>query len=216
MTQLDEAPPVDLADARDKAAAIAADEPPTKPKRTRTRKPRATKPRAPKADTPPRSTSPRPPALRKRLEDSITTLGALLLLVNPTDGQLVIAGAAKQAAALDAIAKDNPAVRRALERMLTASVYGQLAAAFAPTLLGIAANHRMLPAPINGLVAMATAPAAPAPSPDASATDGPTPLDLGAMLNTFGPMFAAMTTPPAGGDEDGGAGVPRGSVVGVG
>lgn len=208
MTQLDEAPPVDLADARDKAAAIAADEAPTKPKRTRTRKARAAKPRAPKADTAPRSTSPRPPALRKRLEDSITTLGALLLLVNPTDGQLIIAGAAKQAAALDAIAKDNPAVKRALERMLTASVYGQLAAAFAPTLLGIAANHRLLPAPINGLVAMATTPA---PATSAGATDGP-PIDLGAMLGMFGAM---TTTPPAGGDDDG-AGIPRGSVVGVG
>lgn len=200
-------PPASLDDARDQAArAGAADEVP-KPKR---RRPAGkTRPRKTRADSAPRATSatPRQAPLKRRLADAITTVGAMLLLISPADGALIIAGAEKQAAALDALAREQPAVKRALERLLTASVYGQLLAAFAPTLLGLAANHSMLPTSVNGLVQMVTAPRKSANADDAPAADFSL-ADLTQLATTFGPMMAA-----AGGANDGS---PFGAVVGVG
>lgn len=187
--------PESLDDARAQADAIRADEPPAKAKRVR--KPRTRKPRAAGADTAPRAV--RPTSLKAQLKDTITTIGTMVLFLSPADGQAIIAGAPAQADALDALAKKNPAVRRALEGLLTASVYGQLIAAFAPTVLTIAANHGKVPPVVASLAGAAMAPPA-APEPDAN---GGGALDLAAL--------ATMAAGMAGGD-----GAPFGRIVGLG
>lgn len=197
-------PPETLEDAEREAARIGKenadpDAPPAKPKRVR--KPGKTRPRKAPADKAPRTTRAAP--LAKRLEDFIGGIGLMVLIVNARDGQLILAGAPKQAAALDALAKENQTVRNALERLLAVSIYGQLAAAFAPTLLGIAANHGAVP-PIVGMLV------APPAAPDAQPGAGFGGLDLAGLTE-----MAAMFTQPAGGDDDG-PGVPVGRIVGVG
>lgn len=197
MSAADTPAPETLDDARRQAAALAGGDAPRAKRAPRKRAPRK---RAPAGDKAPTGGA-RPPALKKQIEDSITALGAVLLLFNPADAQCIIAGAPQQAAALDALAKKNPAVRRALELLLTASVYGQLIAAFAPTVLGIAANHGKVPPLVAGIVG-ATLSGTPA---------GPTaesPLDLATIAS-----MAAMFT-GEGGDSD--AGAPFGRIVGVG
>lgn len=203
--------PATLDEARDQADAIAPPAPPTpdaKPKRTR--KPRPSRARKPRTDKAPRASTPRATSLRAQLEEAITGVGFVVSIANQHDGRLIMEGAHRQAVALDALAKENPAVRAALARLLTTSVYAQLAMAFAPTLLGIAANHGMVPPIVGALAGMATSPApAPAPAPDATATDpfagvdltGVSPADLDELARAFAP--------------GGGDGVPRGVVAGT-
>lgn len=160
------------ADAIDNAAAPPAPEPDAKPKRARAPRKRAPRKRAPASDRKPRAprSSSTTPALKPQLEQAITGIGFAVFLVNQRDGQLILDGAARQAAALDALARENPAVRDALLRMMRTSVYAQLAMAFAPTLIGIAANHGMVPAIVGQLVGLAT-------SSPASGEADPTPAD---------------------------------------
>lgn len=206
MTIVDDAPPPTppapetLDAARDQAARN--DAPPKRKRpagKTRARKPRT--------DAAPRA--PRALSLKKRLEDFIVSAGAMLMLVNAADGQVVIAGAPAQAAALDSLAKENPAVRRALDRLLTVSVYGQLVAAFAPTLLGLAANHGMVPQAVANIAGAAfahdDAPADAAPAnPLLAMFDNLTDEDLAAAAELVGSL------------NGGGTGVPVGRVVGMG
>lgn len=202
MTTVDTAAPpapATLDDARDQAART--DDPPEKEKRKRPAG--KTRARKPAADAAPRT--PRPPALKKRLEDFIVSAGAMLILVNARDGQLVIAGAPAQAAALDALAKDNAAVRRALDRLLTVSVYGQLVAAFAPTMLGLAVNHGMVPPAVASIAGAALAPTPPA-------ADDAGPLDF---LRDLTADDVAGITELANSMMGGGAGVPVGRIVGM-
>lgn len=198
--------PESIEEAREQAEAIRVDEPPARAKRVR--KSRARKPgTAPRADAAPRG--PRAPSLKTQLRDLITSVGAMLMLANAADGQAVIAGAAAQADALDALAKKNPAVRRALEGLLTASVYGQLIAAFAPTVLTIAANHGKVPPLVAGMVGAALQPTA---AESASSSTGPTssPADpfAGVDLDALAQMASSLM--------GGGDGVPLvGRVVGM-
>lgn len=201
--------PETLDDARAQAAktdaAAAADAPPAPAKRKRAPgKTRARKTPSPANDAAP--TSPRPPrgvSLERRLEEFITAGGAMLLIVNARDGQAVIAGAPSQARALGALAKENPAVKRALEKLLTVSVYGQLLAAFAPTVLTIAANHGAVP-PI--VASLAGAALAPTPAPPAGAD---APAGEGLDLASLGALAASLV-------GGGGDGAPFGAVVGMG
>ncbi len=210
--------PRDLDEAREQADAIAAaaepgisspPEPDAKPKRTRTRKPRPSRARTDRA---PRATKPRAAALRVQLEEAITGVGLLVFVVNQPDGQLIMAGAARQAAALDALAKENPAVRAALERLLRTSVYAGLAMAFAPTLLGIAANHNLVP-PIVGAIAGMANSSTPAGS-TAGKPEAADPL-AGVDLTNLAAMFAPTPAAPTPDATEGSEGVPYGVVAGA-
>jgi hypothetical protein len=96
--------------------------------------------------------------LKMKLQSQIESLGGLLMVGGMAtsntalmaDGQLISEHAAAQADALDKLAKASPAVKRALEALVTASLYGELAAAFLPVVIGIAANHGVLGAPGAG------------------------------------------------------------------
>jgi hypothetical protein len=66
-------------------------------------------------------------------------------LVNHTDGVAIIEGAEPLAVALNNVARDNDAVYRNLERLVTGSTWGGVFMALGGILLPIAANHNLLP-----------------------------------------------------------------------
>lgn len=145
-------PPLSLADAAAQADATkpADDPPPPKPAAGK----KSSTPRKRKRTTAPRDrapAAPRPAALERRIRDFIESIGALVLIANVADGTLIVMGAEQQAAALNSLANENATVKRALETMLAASAWGAVVTAFAPTLIGIAANHGALPAPLTTL-----------------------------------------------------------------
>lgn len=127
--------------------------------------------KAAKADKAPSSTSssrPRKATLENRLAGSLTTLGLLVTATGAgtgqaaiqADGALIIANAPSVAHALDELAKQDPRVAKALERALTVGVYGQLIGALAPLIIGIAANHGIIPANLAAVVGAEQAPPA--------------------------------------------------------
>jgi len=75
----------------------------------------------------------------------ISTIGTGVMLVNAYDGQRILENAENLADALHKAAKENPALRRALNAALQASTWGAVASAFAPIIVPILANHRVLP-----------------------------------------------------------------------
>lgn len=75
----------------------------------------------------------------------ISTIGTGVMLVNAYDGQRVLENAENLADALHKAAKENPALRRALNAALQASTWGAVASATAPIIVPILANHRVLP-----------------------------------------------------------------------
>lgn len=102
-------------------------------------------PKSPKA-------TPRRASLETRLTGSLVTLGTIVAgtggMVSPAvqaDGILIVEHAANVASALDKLAKDQPAVAAALERMMTAGAYSGIIAALLPLVVGIAANHGAIP-----------------------------------------------------------------------
>lgn len=107
--------------------------------------------------------TPRRASLETRLTGSLVTLGTMTAaaggMVNEAftaDGILIVEHAESIAKALDKVAKDQPHVAAALERMLTAGVYSGLIAAMLPVVIGIAANHGALPQSVAGLLGAAS------------------------------------------------------------
>lgn len=106
----------------------------------------------PKDKGPAGKPAPRRASLETRLAGSIATMGTAVMVAGVAtneavqkDGLLVVQHSGSIAAALDKVAKDDPKVAAALERMLTAGVWSGLIAALLPLGLGIAANHGMIP-----------------------------------------------------------------------
>lgn len=153
-------------DAAPKADPPKGDTPPAKKKRPTTRAGRAAAAAERKAagkgksDKAPSSTPrPRRSDLETRLTTSLATLGTGLVaagsMTSPAvaaDGILVIRQAPDVSKALADLAKNDPRVAAALERMLTVGTYGALVAAVAPLMIGIAANHGAIPAHVAGMV----------------------------------------------------------------
>lgn len=108
--------------------------------------------------------TPRRASLETRLTGNLVTLGTVIAatggMTSPAvtaDGVLICQHAPNVAAALDKIAKDDPRVAAALERMLTVGTWSGLVAAVLPLVLGIAANHGAIPAGVAGLLGGAPA-----------------------------------------------------------
>lgn len=89
-------------------------------------------------------------SLKRPLEEMFTGLGATVAVFNQFDGQCIVAGAPELAKAMDALAKQDPAVQRALERLVAGSTWGQVITAAASVAMPIAANHGALPPPMLG------------------------------------------------------------------
>lgn len=127
---------------------------------------------ATKAETTPKASSKPPPrreSLERRIGGAIASMGTGIAVAGAAtgseavqaDGLLVVQAAPNIAAALDKLAKDNPAVAVTLERMLTAGAWSGVIAAVTPVALGIAANHGALPRPLLDALGAGQAPPAP-------------------------------------------------------
>lgn len=84
-------------------------------------------------------------SLKQPLTDALTSLGVAVQLVNGYDGARIVAGAPQLAEALDELARQDAAVHKALQRILTGSSWGGVAIAAMSIAVPIAANHQMIP-----------------------------------------------------------------------
>lgn len=146
-------------------------------------------------DTAPRDTAPKPikvtapqradrkpktgrkKSLKRPLTDLITSVGTGVAILNQADGIAIINGAEPLADALNNVAKDNDAVYRNLERMVTGSAWGGVFMALGGILLPIAANHNLLPFQIPGVEV-------PQPGAESTPTGTPGIPDIGASVAT--------------------------------
>lgn len=67
--------------------------------------------------------------------------GMALFMVDQQCGKAVIENAETMAQSLETLAKDNPAVRRVLSKMLTTSAWSEVIIAHAPLVIAIASHH---------------------------------------------------------------------------
>lgn len=134
------------------------------PRSRRAKAPRKTAPRK-TGDRAPRKTPTRTAPLGKRVENAHTTLALGLSMVPQPWAMPVAQSLASQAAdvgkAWEALAKENPRVGEALERILTVSTIGALLGAYAPVVVAaVIASGKMPGAPAG--VEVPEQPAAPA------------------------------------------------------
>jgi hypothetical protein len=148
----------------------------TKPRRPTTRAGRAAARKARQAsegDTKPKAatkTAPRKASLEKRLATALSSVGAMTCGLSAlsgsqplkADGLVIIGNSANMAEAINRVADEDPRVKAALERMLSAGAWSGVVAAVAPVVLAIAANHGAIPPALAALFA-----AAPQESPSA-------------------------------------------------
>lgn len=104
----------------------------------------------PKAPPPPK---PRTGQLVKPLTDLYVTIGTIMMPFDSVCGGAIIASAPKCAEAVENLARENPAIRRAVLALVETSVWGQVIAAHAPIFVAIAVHH--VPAVKNGMATMA-------------------------------------------------------------
>lgn len=163
---------------------VAVEAPPaqdTKPGRPTTRAGRAAARKARSAasasgsDAKPKATKPAPrkASLESRLAGSLASLGGMVMAGGAVagsaplqaDGLVIIQHSANMAEAINRVADQDPRVKAALEKMLTAGVWSGVAAVMLPVGLAIAGNHGMVP---PGLAEVFGAKAAPPAEPQAA------------------------------------------------
>lgn len=79
--------------------------------------------------------------LKPALENLYVGLGMSLMPFDPHCAGVVLENAGSCAAAMDELAKTNPAVRRVLLRLVATSAIGTVIAAHAPILMAVAMHH---------------------------------------------------------------------------
>jgi hypothetical protein len=79
--------------------------------------------------------------LKPALAQMYTGIGMAVMPFDPACGRVVIENAESCAAALDELAKTNPAVRRVLLSLVTTSAWGAVIMAHAPILMAVAMHH---------------------------------------------------------------------------
>ena len=92
--------------------------------------------------------------LERQLHDFIVYVSVFVGMANFADSEAIRDGAPAQARALVNVARGNDNVRRALERMIQTTAFGELVMAFAPTMIRIAANHGLLSPEIGAFMAV--------------------------------------------------------------
>lgn len=142
-------------------------------------------------DTPPRGRG-RPP--KQSTDDKIYSFlvqayggtGLLVGFVNQYDGQLIASKAEDCARGWLGVAKDNPSIYRVLKLISQNNSYIVLFFAHTGIILGIAANHQLMPATFMQRLGMA--PPAPSPAqPEPHAPPQPTRPDRGGPLAGLSP-----------------------------
>lgn len=101
---------------------------------------------APRTERAKRESRPIPPKPRqgqlvKQFTDLYVGIGTMMMPFDSICGQAVIASAPKCAESLENLARENPAVRRALMALVETSVWGAVITAHAPILLAVAMHH---------------------------------------------------------------------------
>jgi hypothetical protein len=185
--------------ARADAKAVTDDVPPASGRRGRPKgaTTKSTPAGAPRPDKAPG----RPPASKTKLAPKLEELfsaGAAVGLMYAMarsderlayDAQRALEGAERLALALDKAAQESPALRRALDMLVTTSAWGELGMALGSIVLPILANHGMLPEAAATLVGAPAPPPRPVredPAPAAGGNGAPPgqwkPLDLSGMV----------------------------------
>lgn len=136
-----------------------------KPRRPTTRSGRAAAKaakvaRTASSDTKPKTSTPRKASLETRLTGAMVTMGGTIMAgaalagSQPLqqDGLVIIEHSATMAAAISKVADQDPRVKAALEKMLTAGVWSGVAVATLPVALGIAGNHGLIPPGLAALL----------------------------------------------------------------
>ena len=101
---------------------------------------RNTTPKSPKVSKP-IPPKPRPGTLVKPLTDLYTSIGTMMAPFDQPCGMAIVANAEPCAIAMENLARENPAVRRALLAMVETSIWGQVIAAHAPILVTVFMHH---------------------------------------------------------------------------
>jgi hypothetical protein len=91
-------------------------------------------------DEPPKP-RPRRGALKRDIQDFYTQAAFMVYIFDPTCAQAVAESAEKAAEAWEKLAFENPAIMRALQRMMEVGAWGGLIAAHAPIALAVFAHH---------------------------------------------------------------------------
>lgn len=97
------------------------------------------KPKEPKPPLPKIRANSHP--FEKPLTDLYTAVGSMVMMYDPPCGTAIISNANKCAVALEDLARENDAVRRALTSLIQTSVWGSVIAAHAPIMLAIVMHH---------------------------------------------------------------------------
>jgi len=132
-------------------------------------------------------------SLRQPIEQTLTLVGTVVATFDPFDGMVIVGRAEQTARALEQAAEANPAIRAALERLVSGgSGWGAVVGALAPIVLPIAWHHGVLP-DLPMLRDLAPDEAQPfATRPGDGATDGP---DAGVLADL---AAAVAQAPPSG------------------
>lgn len=119
-----------------------------------------------KPKTPPtrKNTGGRQKNLTQPLEELFTTIGTVVMVANEADGLAIIQGTPRLANSLNELAKQNPAVRKNIERLLAGSAWSGVLASVGAIALPIMANHNLLPVELPNFMM----PDIPKDSPDGS------------------------------------------------
>lgn len=85
------------------------------------------------------------PMVEDALKGYLSGLGFIVTIVNPADGAVLAEGTDAVARAIVNLGKKNKGWRKTLERMATPGQYGELIFALTPIIIGLCANHGLLP-----------------------------------------------------------------------
>src|SRR5258708_13617508 len=94
-------------------------------------------------DSTPRGSEPRRSKLKPKLESLFIGLGMIVTFKCEQCGTWIGSQATANAEAWDKLARENPAVRRAIERFLVASAWGEVAMTTGMTLVPILQHHNI-------------------------------------------------------------------------
>lgn len=137
---------------------------------------------------------------REPLVSLLTVTGTGLAMVNAYDGERVVANAEACADALLNAAKESDAVRRALLVMQETSAWGQVATAFLPVAVPIAANHGVVPAHTAVMVGAPPPPGTPPPADDDGQGDAAEAAGAAADLSAMRRAADSSPQPPPAAD----------------
>jgi hypothetical protein len=95
----------------------------------------------------PKAPAPRMPpgGLATPLADIYIMIGSFMSVADPVCGAAIISSAKDCGKSLEALAKQNPEVRRVLVKLVSGSAYGAVITAHVPIIMAVA-NHHLLPA----------------------------------------------------------------------